>query len=405
MIDLNAVKGSMIKTPLIVFFIIALTGCSKQGQTKYEGIAQETFLNVWSKYRVPEYGLFSEYFPHDYKPEMFYFQDSVMSAQEVAFLWPMSGVFSATNVLIELDSDYYSPYLDSMVLAVEQYYDDQRQPPGYQAYPTALNVSDRYYDDNGLVGIDYVDAYEVTGHLNYLRKAEEVMAFIESGWTEDYGGGVSWLEGVRDQKPACSNGKATVLALKLYEATSEQKYLDYGLASYNWMMEHLKDDSLNIIWNSLLTTNEKDGLVQKHAYTYNTGVMIQSAVRLYKISGSDQFLADAQGLAEGSYQYYVKETVEGIPYIDDLPWFVLVLFRGYQELFEIDNNPKYIKAIMTGAEYAYENARDSDGLFYKDWTGRNIQKGQPKWLLDVSCMIELYARMAILEKDHNIVLR
>jgi predicted alpha-1,6-mannanase (GH76 family) len=52
------------------------------------------------------------------------------------------------------------------------------------------------------------------------------MSFILSGWDDEYEGGVSWLEGVRDQKPACSNGKAMVLALKLYEATGDSYYLE-----------------------------------------------------------------------------------------------------------------------------------------------------------------------------------
>lgn len=383
------------------FVITGLLGsrCVRGYEKDYEDTAKDLFLKVWNKYRVPEYGLFSEYFPQDHKPEMFYFHDSVKSAQEVSFLWPMSGVFSATNVLMKVDSDYYSPYLDSMVFAVEQYYDTTRHPSGYQAYPAALNHADRYYDDNGLVGIDYVDAFEVTGNPDYLRKAREVMVFIKSGWTEDYGGGVSWLEGVRDQKPACSNGKATVLALKLFQATSEAEYLDYGLASYNWMMHHLRDDSLNIIWNSLLTSKEEDGVVQKHAYTYNTGLMIQSAVRLFKITGKDHFLEDAQSLAEGSYNYYVKRTEYDVPYIADLPWFVVVLFRGYHELFEVDNNPKYINTIMEGAKYALDNAIDSDGLFFHDWTGRKAEQGEPKWLLDEACMVELFARIALIKKE------
>ncbi|WP_010663004.1 glycoside hydrolase family 76 protein [Marinilabilia salmonicolor] len=374
------------------------SGCVRSNKKDYEDTANDLFLKVWNKYRMPEYGLFFEYFPQDHKPEMFYFQDSVKSAQEVAFLWPMSGVFSATNVLMELDSVHYLPYLDSMVYAVDQYYDASRRPAGYQAYPTALNHADRYYDDNGLVGIDYIDAFEVTGNSDYLIKAKEVMEFIRSGWSEDYGGGISWLEGVRDQKPACSNGKATVLALKLFQAASESAYLDYGLASYNWMMDQLRDDSLNIMWNSLLTSEKEPGVVQKHAYTYNTGVMIQSAVRLYKITGEKDFLDDAQSLAEGSYNYYVHYTEQGVPYIEDLPWFVVVLFRGYHELFEVDNNSKYIHAIMNAADYALDNAIDSDGLFFHDWTGRSGEKGQPKWLLDEACMVELFARIALIRK-------
>lgn len=87
-----------------------------------------------------------------------------------------------------------------------------------------------------------------------------------SGWWDEWDGAVSWLEGHKDQKPACSNGKATVLALKLYEATKEPIYLEQGVRFYDWMMKYLRDDSLNIIWNSWLT---EKGEVQKHPYTYN----------------------------------------------------------------------------------------------------------------------------------------
>ena len=63
-----------------------------------------------------------------------------------------------------------------------------------------------------MVGIDYIDSYLVTKNPHYLEKAKQVLTFILSGWDENFEGAVSWLEGVKDQKPACSNGKAMVLA-------------------------------------------------------------------------------------------------------------------------------------------------------------------------------------------------
>ena len=280
---------------IIAWICVVAGGCQvAKKPTPYLDKAKTMFEKVWNNYRVKEYGLFSEYYPNTYKPDLTYFQDSARKAQKVSFLWPMSGVFSSVNLLAELDPRNYSVYQDSMVKAVEMYYDDQRTPPGYQAYPVCFEKVDRYYDDNGLVGIDYIDAYKSAKNPVYLAKAKEVMTFIMSGWDDNYGGAVSWLEGHKDQKPACSNGKATVLALKLYEETKEQQYLDLGLRYYNWMMEHLLDDSLNIIWNSLLT---EKGEVQQHAYTYNTGTMIQAAVRLYRFTGEEKFLKEAREMA------------------------------------------------------------------------------------------------------------
>lgn len=380
---------------LLIPFVILLFGFQKEKVSNVSK-AEEMYANLWNKYRVHKFQLFSEYYPNSYRPNLTYFQDAAKKTKEVSFLWPMSGVFSATNVLVELNPAKYLSYQDSMVAAVECYYDSVRKPAGYQAYPVRFEVVDRYYDDNGLVGIDYVDAYQTTKNHKYLEKAEEVMRFIMSGWSDDFGGGVTWLEGVRNQKPACSNGKATVLAVKLYQASGKEEYLNYGIKFYNWVMNNLKDDSLHIIWNSLLISG-KNKKVEKRAYTYNTGTMIQSAVRLYKITGTQKYLDDARTLAEGSYSYYVKYTDHQTPYIQDLPWFVTVLFRGYHELYELDNNPKYVNAIMASASWAWEHARDPERLIFNDWTGRKKEDTKPKWLLDEACMAEVYARMALIE--------
>lgn len=386
--------------------ILVMLGCSvltlnaKNRKIPYLEKAEYMFQKVWNMYRVPKYGLFSEYYPNSYKPDLTYFQDNTnKKAQEVSYLWPMSGVFSSTNILMEIDAKKYKPFQDSMITAVENYYDTSRTPPGYQAYPGRFEKSDRYYDDNGLVGIDYIDAYNVSKNPQYLAKAKEVFTFIKSGWSDDFGGGVSWLEGIRDQKPACSNGKATVLALKLYQSTKDKKYLEEGKLFYNWMMTHLEDSTLHTIWNSLSTVNGKP---DKVFYTYNTGTMIQSSVRLYNITGEKKYLNNAKRLAEGSYRYFVKKSEKGFRYIKDLPWFNVVLFRGYQELYDVDHNPKYVDAIISGADWAWDNARDESGLIYKDWTGQKDEKKQPKWLLDESCMVELYARIAIIKGEIKI---
>ncbi|MDR3142959.1 MAG: glycoside hydrolase family 88 protein [Tannerellaceae bacterium] len=385
--------------------VLVFCGCIFQADAQQQGIyldrAEEAFALVWDKYRVNEYGLFSEYYPNSYKPDLNYFQGDVQQAKEVSYLWPMSGVFSSVTVLMEINQNKYASYLDSMVIAVEKYLDKTRTPYGYQAYPSKFEVVDRYYDDNGLVGIDYIDSYNLTKNPLYLQRAKDVMTFIESGWTDDFGGGVSWLEGIRDQKPACSNGKATVLALKLYEATHEQQYLNYGMKSYNWMISTLRDDSLHIIWNSLLTPEGTHSEVQKHPYTYNTGTMIQAAVRLYKITNNSKFLEDAKALAEGSCKFYFDHTKEGIPYVKDMPWFTLVLFRGYQELYEIDKDLRYVNVVIERADWAWQHARDKEGLSYHDWSGREDESKKPKWLLDTSCMAELYARIAIIKNENK----
>ena len=260
-----------------------LSGCRQEAATPATGehyaFAEEMFRKVWDMYRVPEYGLFSEYYPNSYRPDVNYFDDGAKSTQEVSFLWPMDGVFTSAVALAEVDPVKYGCYVDSMVMAVEQYYDDGRMPAGYQAYPVRMGKVDRYYDDNGLVGLAYVAAYGVTRNPAHLEKAKQVMTFILSGWRPDHDGAVSWLEGVENQKPGCANGKAMLLALNLYGATGDPYYLTAGRRFYDWMDAYLHDPELDIVWNSWLT--QPEARLDKAVYSYNTGLLLQGAVALY----------------------------------------------------------------------------------------------------------------------------
>lgn len=385
---------------IIIYFIyLALfISCNPKDEKQSSNIlkAEEMFDRVWELYRVPEYGLFSEYYPNSYRPDLTYFNDSSKKAQEVSYLWPMSGVFSSAVQMAVLNKEKYTPFIDSMVIAIEQYYDTTRLPFGYQAYPSCFGQVDRYYDDNGLVGIDYIDSYFVTQNPLYLEKSKQIMSFILSGWDENYEGAVSWLEGVKDQKPACSNGKAMVLALKLYEATNDNYYLEVGKRLYNWINKYLKDPESNVVWNSWLTTS---GEVCPDLYTYNTGTLIQASVYLFNITKEQHYLDNANSLAEGSLNVFFKYNESGIPYIADLPWFNLVLFRGYHDLYNVTGDSKYVDMIIKGVDYAWENAQDQAGLIGRDWNANQSELKNPKWLLDASCIPEYYARIAIIKGE------
>jgi uncharacterized protein YyaL (SSP411 family) len=382
---------------LITFCLFAVQADSqnkeKDSYKTYKNRAESFYALVYGLYYLPQHNLFSEYYPNTNQPNINYFNDGEKSAKEVSFLWPFSGMTSAVNLLYKIDQKKYSKPLANLIKAQKQYRDTVRKPIGYQAYPVRFEKSDRYYDDNGLVGIDYIEAYANTKEAHYLKDAKEVFEFIISGWNDDLEGGVTWLEGVHNQKPACSNGKATVLALKIYEQTNDKYYLNWGLKFYNWMHSHLRAEE-NIYWNDMKTA---DRSILKTAWTYNTGTMLQAAVSLYKITRNKEYLTEAQSLAEGSYLYFGKKQADGRISILDDPWFTVVLFRGYQDLYEVDHNPKYVDTIITNIDYAWKNARDNKGLVYSNWNAEKDESKTPKWLLNEAAVIELYARIALIK--------
>lgn len=383
---------------IIVGWFQPSTAQQKKSSALYLQRASAMYATIWKNYRVPsQKGLFSENFPSNKKDTLSYFQGEGVKEKEVSFLWPFSGVFSATNVLMKVPALKlkYKHYQDSLVTGIEQYRDTVRKPAGYQAYPVKFEKADRYYDDNGLVGIDYMESYFNTKNPLYLQRAKNVFKFILSGWNNDVGGGVTWLEGHNDQKPACTNGMATLTALKIYQGSKEKYYLEQGKKFYKWMYNTLRDTSTGIIVNDV----KLDGKQNRVFWTYNTGSLIEAAVMLYHFTGEIQYLQQAKQLAADSYKYYssIPHNKNLILHID-LPWFVTVLFRGYEALYKVDGNYKYIGAIEHDLNYAWQNTRDKYGFTTHSWTPLASEISKPKWLLDQACIAELYARLSTLQK-------
>jgi hypothetical protein len=384
------------KTFGIVLIVLSIQVNAQTSSKEYLERAESMYANVWKNYRVPAYpGLFSENFPSKGTDTLTYMEGGSVREKKVSFLWPFSGMFSATNVLLQFPSlnAKYLPYLDTCVKGMEQYRDTSRSPDGYQAYPVALEKSDRYYDDNGLVGIDYMESYLNTKNPLYLKRAEEVFKFILSGWNNDLGGAVTWLEGHNDQKPACSNGTATLVALKLYEGSKNKFYLNWGKNFYEWTYRNLLD-STGLIGND----KKLDGKLNRTFYTYNTGFMLEAAVLLYKFTGEKQYLDNAKQLARDSYNYFTTVPHDkNLVFKIDLPWFVTVLFRGYEALYKVDGNYQYLAAVEKDLNYAWQHSRDKHGFITHSWTPSPPELAKPKWLLDEGCIAELYARLAVLK--------
>lgn len=386
------------KQILIGIITICCVSCSLLAQDmskEYLKRAESMYALIWKHYRVPVHaGLFAENFPSGRSDTLTYFQGDAVKEKAVSFLWPFSGMFSATNVLFKLPSikTKYQPYLDSCVIGMEKYRDNVRKPAGYQAYPSALEKSDRYYDDNGLVGIDYMEAFFNTKNPVYLSRAKEVFTFTLSGWNDDLGGGVTWLEGHKDQKPACSNGTATLTALKIYRGSQDTFYLGWGKRFYDWMYNNLKD-STGIYGND----KKLNGKLNRTFYTYNSGFMLEAAVLLYEFTNEKKYLQQAKQLAKDAFVYFSNTPHDKRLSLQvDLPWFVTVLFRGYEALYRHDANRKYISAIEKDLNFAWEYSRDQYGFVTHSWAPDPEELKKPKWLLDEGCIAELYARLSVL---------
>ncbi len=314
-----------------------------------------------------------------------------------SYLWPFSGSLSAYTALLEKSNDpRIKAHIDKVVLpGLENYY-DKRQPVAYASYVNSAPLSDRFYDDNIWLGIDFADLYLHTKEPAYLEKSKEIWTFVASGMDDKLGGGIYWCEQRKESKNTCSNAPAVVYLLKLYEATQEESYLKEAISLYDWTIKHLEDPADHLYWDNINLKGE----VQKTKYPYNTGQMIQAGALLYKLTKQEHFLKNAQASAKSALGYFFSAPATGTSKSGAYPilkksdnWFIAIMLRGYIELYHQDNDKQFIEAFQANLNYAWKSMRDKNGLFGKDWSS-NTKPSDQKWLLDQFAIAEMYARLA-----------
>lgn len=256
--------------------------------------------------------------------------------------------------------------------------------------------SDRFYDDNVWLGIDFTDTYSATKEDKYLQKAKLIWKFIESGTDDNLGGGIYWCEQKKGSKNTCSNAPGSVFALKLFKATQDSAYLKQGEQLYKWTQAQLQDSTDYLYFDNI----SLNGKIGKAKFAYNSGQMMQSASLLYLLTGKEEYLTDAQNIAQACHNYfftdYTPEHGEAFRMIKQGDvWFTAVMLRGFIELYHIDHNKTYLDSFNKSLDHAWEHARDEKGLFNTDFTGNN--RNERKWLLTQAAMVEMYARLAAIQ--------
>lgn len=352
-----------------------------------------TMEAIYSCYSSEGTCLLRENFPFDdgYKAGYLASEEQAARPNPYSYLWPYSGTLSAAAAIMESDMSYSSVLEEKVLPGLEEYLDTLRSPAAYSSYIVSAPRSDRFYDDNIWIGIDFTDLYLLTGNRSYLEKAEMVWKFIESGTDDVLGGGIYWCEQKKTSKNTCSNAPGAVYALKLYKATGNRKYLEQGKALYEWTRKTLLDTSDNLYFDNI----NLEGKIADWKFPYNSGQMIQAGVLLGQATGDSRYLTEAQQTAEACHSFFFEPFTDedGSSFRILKPgnvWFHAVMVRGLSELCKADGNREYMDDVEKTLEYAWRNARTAEGLFSTDF--RNAERDSVKWLLTQAAMAEMYAR-------------
>lgn len=388
--------------PLLISGLVLLGGLI-MCKTKNNDYLRESvglFRRIDNLYGVEKSNLFHETYPFSGEQKVDYLaKPDDVSGDKVAYLWPYSSVLSANQALLKTEyRNLYLRILNNRILpGLESYYDTTRVPAAYQSYIKTQGASDRYYDDNIWIAIDFCELFKTTGNSRFLEKAESLWKFIYSGWDNKLNGGIYWCEQKKGSKNTCSNAPAAVLACKLFQLTDNQYYLKKAMEIYEWTKQTFQDK------NDFLYFDKQDlqGKTDSTKYAYNSGQMMQAASLLYKTQGDPQYYSDAKNIAQSAIKFftnqYSDEEFKKIRlFKNNTNWFTTVMFRGFYELWTIDKRADYLKIFKQNMDVMLSKARDKDGLFAKYWSGGSHNK--QKWLLDQAGLVELLALLSAINE-------
>lgn len=240
----------------------------------------------------------------------------------------------------------------------------------------------RFYDDTSWIGLDFLQAYHQTGNRADLQRAEAIFPFLRTG--QGRGGGEQWEEGeAHPIRNMAATGSSSEVALELYQATHDRKYLQFGEKNEHYMRTHLRDGAM---FKSMTQT----GQPSTTKYTYNQGTEIGTELDLYRATHHPKYLAHAKETAAASVHYFGR----GDRLWTQAPAFNAIFFRNLLELAKVAPDPSY-KALLDGyLSRAWTHARDASGLFDRGGIGKYDHKDGHTGLLDESAFAEMYSLQA-----------
>lgn len=277
----------------------------------------ETLDLIQREYAIPGTKLLGERIEDNGKPN------------HVSFNWGVGVMLSSLAAGAKVDNKY-QPWLREYADATRAYWNDKGPVPGYDVLPGPKDV-DRYYDDNAWMAMALVETYEVLNDTKYLDWAEQTLQYVLSGEDEKLGGGIYWKEAEKSSKNTCSNGPSVAAALAVYGHRKKPQYLDAAIRNYAWCKLRLQDPVDHLYWDNV----HLNGMVEKTKWTYNSGLMLRSAVELFRATGRDDYRRDAIQLEAATRSFL---NPEGTAMKDDGK-FAHLLFENWIRFSEIAVSP------------------------------------------------------------------
>lgn len=300
------------------------------------------------------------------------------------------------------------PYMNRTFAFMDGFWDKSDLRGGYFA---SVNLDgsgaggDKFVDDNGLTGMVYLEAYDITTGADkqkYLEKAKACADWlISSGlWDSTYGGGF-WWNTSKPNKPTQSNGVAMQLFARLYSVTGDVVYRDWATKVNSWLRNNMLDSSTGLyIW---MIDGAGAGTRHLEKFTYDNAVMIEAFILYGKAMNDASYLTKAQAIGNAmntvlwnaSYKGYIFNTDPTQKRIN--PAWCGWGTQGMIRLYEQDKDPRWLIFAKNNIDALNKATRNKDTHAYYFFAGFSGDDRAPEmegvdqaWMQRIQAMMAKY---------------
>jgi len=240
----------------------------------------------------------------------------------------------------------------------------------YAAWPRG----DVYLDDNEWIAEAYLDL----GGAHARARAAAIFDAVVRAWdasaSTPCSGGVYWTHAHgNDDRNTVSTANGALVGLRLYRSTHVQRYLTWSRRMLAWVETCMRDTD-NLYWDHI----DASGNVDRTKWSYNQGSMLGAYVELYRSTGEQAALDEAESIADAALAYFAPRWADGEP-----REFASVFFRNLLQLAGAARRDDYVDAAAAYGNALWASTRN--GLF---------AAGGATTLLDQAAIVQLYAALA-----------
>jgi hypothetical protein len=293
-------------------------------------------------------------------------------------VWGEVRMFEAVDALdIAAPSAAHRALVDRFAHASEHYWNPHL--PGYAPYPDDRGRGvEAWFDDNGWLGIAFVQAYRATGERRYLRDAQRAFDFIAlEGW-DGAGGGLWWNT---DHQYLAGEALAadSLLGMLLYGIDDQAAQLAEARMFVDWGNAH------DIGFHGLYMSGGPHSVV----IDYIEAPLIYAQYLLCGATGEAGYCAHAAEQAQATTKVYGVEYNFG-------PVYDSIFFEWMMAYGRAVGDDHWLELAQTNAAQAAQHAATGDGLWLGSWWGGPIEDSQtqPGMFRTMASTTSLFAWLA-----------